>query len=83
VEILIGLLLMILIPAYPVLQIYALIRFRGVMLLLSLIPLPVIGFGLYWLDLGMRTDSNLAPLVLFLVTPPCALWLALLAALRR
>jgi hypothetical protein len=82
-ETIVGLVVMLMVPIYPVAQVLALIRWRGWALWLALVPIPVMGLAVYLLIIGLREQSNLAPIFVILVAPPCLLWLGIIHLLRR
>lgn len=81
-ENLIGLAVMLCVPAYVVAQIMALIQWRGRSLWLALVPVGVMGLALALLFIGIRDGSNLAPLFIVLAAPPCLLWLCVVDRFR-
>jgi hypothetical protein len=82
-ETIVGLVVMLMVPIYPVAQVLALIRWRGWALWLALVPIPVMGLAVYLLIIGLREQSNLAPIFVILAAPPCLLWLGIIHLLRR
>jgi hypothetical protein len=74
-ENLVGLAVMLAVPAYPVAQVLALIRWRGLAFWLALVPALVMGLAVAAFIAGMAQDSNLAPLLMVLAAPPCLIWL--------
>jgi hypothetical protein len=81
-NVLIGLLVVSLVPAYFVLQPVALLRLSGRWRIAAALPLilaiPALAFSLY----ALAQDSNLWPMVFILFAPPGTLYLAALLVLR-
>lgn len=82
-ESLVGLAVMLMVPAYPVAQVLALMRWKGKFFWLALVPLPIMGAAVLLLLVGLQQQSNLAPIYLILAAPPCLLWLGIVSLFRR
>jgi hypothetical protein len=74
-ENIVGLAVMLAVPAYPVAQVLALIRWRGLAFWLALVPVLVMALAVAMFVTGMSQNSNLAPLMMVLAAPPCLIWL--------
>lgn len=79
-DMLLGLAVMLCLPAYLVAQVAALVRWP---LRVSLVPLPVMGAALATAVAGFAQGSNLAPIFLVLAAPPCLAWLGVAFLVRR
>lgn len=78
-----GLVVMLCVPAYAVMQVLALIRWRGRWLWLALVPLVVMLVAVGTMVQGLRAGSNLAPILVVFAAPPCVVWLWVAGRLRR
>lgn len=79
-DLLLGYLVMMCLPAYLVAQIAALVRWP---LRVSAVPLVVMGAALASAVVGLAQDSNLAPIFLVLAAPFALLWLGMTYLIRR
>lgn len=68
---------------YPFLQVWAILRWHGVIFLLGLVPLVAMGWAVPEYQEAVRQESNLAPVIFIVVAPPCGLWLVILSFFRR
>lgn len=79
-DLILGILVMMCLPAYIVAQIVALIRWPW---RISLVPLALMGAALSAAVIGFAQGSNLAPIFLVLGAPVCLAWLGIAALIRR
>ena len=79
-DMLLGLAVMLCLPAYVVAQVAALVRWPP---RVSVVPLVVMGAALASAVAGFAQGSNLAPIFLVLAAPPCLLWLGIASLIRR
>lgn len=79
-DLLLGFLVMMCLPAYLIAQIWALVRWPW---RVSLVPLLVIGAAAASAIAGFAADSNLAPIFLVFAAPLCLAWLGIAALIRR
>jgi hypothetical protein len=79
-DLLLGLLVMMCLPAYLALQVLALVRWPW---RVSRVPLLVMGAALVSAVVGFAQDSNLAPIFVVLCAPFCLLWLGIAGLWRR
>jgi hypothetical protein len=74
---------MLMVPAYPVAQLLALLRWRGRFFWLALVPIPVMAAAVWLFLVGLQQQSNLAPIFIVFAAPPCLLWLGIVSLFRR
>ena len=79
-DLLLGLAVMLCLPAYVVAQVGALVRWP---LRVSLVPLSAMTAALAVAVAGFAQGSNLAPIFLVLLAPFCLAWLGIAALIRR
>ena len=79
----IGLAFMAGVPGYFVLQPWALKHLRGGWRFAAAVPLAGAAATACWSLYALSQDSNLWPLTFILFAPPAALYLLIVAALRR
>lgn len=79
-EMILGLAVMLSLPAYVVAQVAALFRWP---LHVSIVPLVVMAGALASMVYGFSQDSNLAPIFLVLLAPFCLAWLGVAWLIRR
>jgi hypothetical protein len=77
-----GLLVMLGVPAYLVLQVVLAIWYRGAWRLAALAPLLVMLPLVLFVGCAVSAGSNIAPVLIFLAAPPCCLYLGALAGVR-
>jgi hypothetical protein len=79
----VGLLVLLSVPAYVVMQALALIRWRGRWLWSAMVPLALMLLAVGTMIQGLRAGSNLAPIVVVFAAPPCVIWLWVAGRLQR
>jgi hypothetical protein len=82
-DMLLGLAVMLCLPAWAVMQLRALFTWQGLALWLSLVPFALMGPAFLAFLIGMTEESNLAPIFMILAAPPCLLWLLIVGYRRR
>jgi hypothetical protein len=83
VDTLVGLAFVAGVPGYLVLQPRALRRLRGGWRIAAAVPLVGAAATICWSLYALSRDSNLWPLTFVLFAPPAAVYLVIVAALRR
>jgi hypothetical protein len=78
-----GSLIMLSVPLYFVLQAWLPLRWSGGWRVAALLPLIPIGPAIAWSLYALSDHSNLWPITVVLLAPPCFLYLLILCALHR